>query len=96
MQVGQGAGYVYVHQGCCEHLLELTDVRRAHDADPLLVNHYPVVLDQVLSRICLQGQAASVVPVRTEREQCCCMPLFSFLQHAENSCLFVVPANVYN
>lgn len=49
LQVGQGAGYVYVHQGCCEHLLELTDVRRAHDADPLLINHYPQVLDQVLS-----------------------------------------------
>ncbi|KAL0054354.1 hypothetical protein WJX82_007541 [Trebouxia sp. C0006] len=46
LRVGQGAGYVYVHQGCCEHLLELTDVRRAHDADPLLINYYPVVLDQ--------------------------------------------------
>ncbi|KAL0025725.1 hypothetical protein WJX77_007569 [Trebouxia sp. C0004] len=46
LRVGQGAGYVYVHQGCCEHLLELTDVRRAHDADPLLINHYPQVLDQ--------------------------------------------------
>jgi len=68
VQVGQGAGYVYVHQGCCEHLLELTDVRRAHDADPLLINHYPVVLDQVLSHKPLQGQAALVLPVGTERE----------------------------
>ncbi len=60
---------MYVHQGCCEHLLELTDVRRAHDADPLLSNHYPVVLDQVMSHKSLQSQAAVVLPVRTEREQ---------------------------
>ena len=48
LQVRQGAGYLYVHQGCCEHLLELTDVRSAHDSDPLLINHFPQVLGQVL------------------------------------------------
>lgn len=69
MQVGQGGGYVYVHQGCCEHLLELTDVRRAHDADPLRINHYPQVLDQVLSHKSLQGQTALVLQVRPKHEQ---------------------------
>ena len=47
MQVGQGAGYVYMHQGCCEHLLELRDVRTVQKADPKLASVFPVTLFQV-------------------------------------------------
>ena len=47
MQIGQGAGYVYMHQGCCEHLLELKDVRTVQAADPNLASAFPVFLFQV-------------------------------------------------
>ena len=49
MQVGQGAGYVYMHQGCCEHLVELSDVRSVHHAELLQTQptHYPLVLKEV-------------------------------------------------
>lgn len=46
MQVGQGAGYVYMHQGCCEHLLELRDVRTVQKADPKPASMFPVTLFQ--------------------------------------------------
>lgn len=49
MQVGQGAGYVYMHQGCCEHLVELSDVRCIHHAELLQSQptFYPLVLKEV-------------------------------------------------
>lgn len=47
VQIGQGAGYVYMHQGCCEHLLELKDVRTVQAADPKLASAFPVILFQV-------------------------------------------------
>lgn len=49
MQVGQGAGYVYMHQGCCEHLVELSDVRSIHHAELLQSQpiSYPFVLKEV-------------------------------------------------
>ena len=55
MQVGQGAGYVYMHQGCCEHLVELSDVRSIHHAELLQAQSisYPFVLKEV--RLCYTG-----------------------------------------
>ena len=55
MQVGQGAGYVYMHQGCCEHLVELLDVRSIHHAELLQSQpiSYPFVLKEV--RLCYTG-----------------------------------------
>ena len=49
IQVGQGAGYVYMHQGCCEHLVELSDVRSIHHAELLQSQPtaYPLVLREV-------------------------------------------------
>ena len=47
VQVGQGAGYVYMHQGCCEHLIELADVCCAHDANPADTRQYPCIIKQV-------------------------------------------------
>ena len=49
IQVGQGAGYVYMHQGCCEHLIELSDVRAIHHAELLQTQPtvYPLVLKEV-------------------------------------------------
>lgn len=47
LQVGQGAGYVYMHQGCCEHLMELADVHRPHDSDPADTRQYPRILKEV-------------------------------------------------
>ncbi|CAG9462413.1 unnamed protein product [Pedinophyceae sp. YPF-701] len=36
-----GAG-VYCHQGCCEHLLEVVDVRLRHPDDPVVAAAYPL------------------------------------------------------
>ena len=36
-----------MHQGCCEHLLELKDVRAVQAADSKLVSAFPVILFQV-------------------------------------------------
>lgn len=46
-QVGQGAGYMYMHQGCCEHLLELKDVRSVQLADTKLAAAFPCTMFQV-------------------------------------------------
>lgn len=56
IQVGQGAGYVYMHQGCCEHLVELSDVRSIHHAELLQSQptSYPLVLKEV--RLSFFGQ----------------------------------------
>lgn len=57
LQVGQGAGYVYMHQGCCEHLVELSDVRSIHHAELLQSQPtlYPLVLKEVrFIQCCMQ------------------------------------------
>ncbi|MEW5310800.1 MAG: hypothetical protein WDW38_002561 [Sanguina aurantia] len=36
--------YSYCHQGCCEHVLEVRDVRQIHDADPQSRSSYPMQL----------------------------------------------------
>ena len=34
LRVGPAPGYVYCHQGCCEHAVYVADARRVHPADP--------------------------------------------------------------
>ena len=62
-QVGEGAGYVYTHQGCCEHLVELKDIRAVQTADPALPSAFPVTHYEV--RCCLASSLwlCCVVPV---------------------------------
>lgn len=64
MQVGQGAGYVYMHQGCCEHLVELSDVRCIHHAELLQSQptFYPLVLKEAIRqrRDCKMCKMASI------------------------------------
>ena len=52
-------GYVYCHQGCCEHALYIKDVRRIHSDDPQLASAYPVQTFQVSSSLV---QACQRVP----------------------------------
>lgn len=40
-------GYVYCHQGCCEHALYFKDIRRIHPDDPQQASDYPVQTFQV-------------------------------------------------
>ena len=40
-------GYVYCHQGCCEHALYIKDIRRIHSDDPQRASAYPVQTFQV-------------------------------------------------
>lgn len=40
-------GYVYCHQGCCEHALYIKDIRRIHPDDPQQALAYPVQTFQV-------------------------------------------------
>ena len=47
LRVGPGAGYSLCHQGCCEHRLVITDVRRLHPLDPQHRSAYPLLLFQV-------------------------------------------------
>ena len=44
-------GYVYCHQGCCEHALYIKDVRRIHPDDPQRASAYPVQTFQVSSSL---------------------------------------------
>lgn len=61
IQVGQGAGYMYMHQGCCEHLLELKDVRSIQATDPTLASAFPFMLSQVHAQTCDYGMTVSVM-----------------------------------
>ena len=45
------SGYVYCHQGCCEHALYIKDIRRIHPDDPQLASAYPVQTFQVSSSL---------------------------------------------
>ncbi len=50
-------GYVYCHQGCCEHALYIKDIRRIHSDDPQRASAYPVQTFQVstyLVQACLE------------------------------------------
>ena len=46
LRVG-ATGYVYCHQGCCEHALYIKDIRRIHSDDPQRASAYPVQTFQV-------------------------------------------------
>ena len=46
LRTGPGARNVYCHQGCCEHLLVIKDVRRLHSSDPQYLAAYPVPLQK--------------------------------------------------
>jgi hypothetical protein len=48
LRMGSATGYVYCHQGCCEHALYFRDLRRIHPDDPQDASQYPVLLYQVL------------------------------------------------
>lgn len=50
LRIGAAAGYVYCHQGCCEHLLAVTDVRMLHPDDPQHASAYPELVYQKHSR----------------------------------------------
>lgn len=42
LRVGSAPGYVYCHQGCCEHALYVADARRVHPGDPRARSAYPL------------------------------------------------------
>ena len=42
-----GTGYIYCHQGCCEHALYIRDIRKIHPDDPQQASAYPVQTFQV-------------------------------------------------
>ncbi|KAK9806543.1 hypothetical protein WJX73_009403 [Symbiochloris irregularis] len=49
LRAGAAAGYSLCHQGCCEHQLAVSDVRRLHPHDPRERSDYPMVLYQAYS-----------------------------------------------
>ncbi|KAK9818103.1 hypothetical protein WJX72_007223 [[Myrmecia] bisecta] len=50
LRIGGGAGYVFCHLGCCEHLLIIRDVRRCHIDDPASESAYPLLTFQKRKR----------------------------------------------
>lgn len=65
LRLGFGAGYVYLHQGCCEHLLSFTDVRLVHPDDRQLQSQYPALdfqarLRRRTCRLCDASPASKV------------------------------------
>ena len=51
LRVGSAPGYVYCHQGCCEHALYVADARRVHASDPRARSAYPLQTFQACSRL---------------------------------------------
>lgn len=51
LRIGPAARNVYCHQGCCEHLLVIKDVRRAHPSDPPQLDAYPHTIHEVRTRL---------------------------------------------
>ncbi|KAK9845423.1 hypothetical protein WJX81_006126 [Elliptochloris bilobata] len=49
LRVGSAPGYVYCHQGCCEHALYVADARRVHAGDPRARSAYPLQTFQAKS-----------------------------------------------
>ena len=54
LQVGPAAGYVYCHQACCQHVLEVRDVRQLHREDPQKKSDWPHTIFKV--RLATTGQ----------------------------------------
>ena len=42
LRVGSAPGYIYCHQGCCEHAIYVADARRVHPGDPRARSAYPL------------------------------------------------------
>ena len=42
LRVGSAPGYIYCHQGCCEHAVYVADARRVHPGDPRARSAYPL------------------------------------------------------
>lgn len=51
LRAGAAARNVYCHQGCCEHLVVVKDVRRWHPDDSADVHSYPLVIQDVSSAL---------------------------------------------
>ena len=49
LRVGYFPGYVYCHQGCCEHGLYFRDIRRIHPDDSHALSDYPIPIYQASS-----------------------------------------------
>lgn len=47
LRVGSAAKNVYCHQGCCEHLLVIKDVRTLHPDDSVDLDSYPLLIREV-------------------------------------------------
>lgn len=47
LRAGPGARNVFCHQGCCEHLMVIKDVRRVHPDDPQHLSAYPLIIQEV-------------------------------------------------
>ena len=47
LRIGPAAKNVFCHQGCCEHLLVVKDVRSRHPDDPSHLNSYPYLIQEV-------------------------------------------------
>ncbi|EIE24050.1 hypothetical protein COCSUDRAFT_62573 [Coccomyxa subellipsoidea C-169] len=50
LRVGSFPGYVFCHQGCCEHALYFKDVRRIHPDDSHSLSDYPIPVYQAQFR----------------------------------------------
>ena len=53
LRVGWATGYVYCHQGCCEHALYIADARRVHPDDPRRRSAYPLQSFQARAHGCM-------------------------------------------
>lgn len=62
VRVSNYPNYLYCHLGCCEHLVQVRDVRLVHASDPQRVSEYPVQL--------LQMRAAGVTRSARRCEVC--------------------------
>ena len=50
LRIGPRAGYIFCHQGSCEHLVVVRDIRRIHPVDggdPRFMGSYPYLTGQV-------------------------------------------------
>eukprot|EP00873_Tetraselmis_striata_P016577 jgi/Tetstr1/436841/TSEL_025618.t1 len=70
LRVGSGAGYIYCHQGCCQHAIAVADVRRVHATDPQRRDQYPFLVFQAqpLKRKCRICKHRAAMKVTTESD----------------------------
>lgn len=47
VRLGASPGYIFCHQGCCEHALYFRDIRRIHPDDSHSPSDYPIPVYQV-------------------------------------------------